>query len=109
MKIIADMKSPVHTDVVGKIAVDAKLPATIIARTVGIEMHDLAAGMHARIGATSANYFNSFVGDLGESFFEALLNAETCLLALPAIVRSPVVLNAECDANVLSLVVQQAR
>lgn len=109
MKIVADMMRPHHADVVGEIAVETELPATIVAFIASIKMHNLAARMHARIGAAGANDFNGFVGDLGQSLFEPLLYAEARLLALPAVVRSPVVLNAECDANVLSLVVQQVR
>ena len=67
-------------------------------------MHDLPGGMYARIGPTSARHLDSVVGYFKQGFFEALLHAETDLLALPAVVRGPVVLNTERNAQVISRV-----
>ena len=64
-------------------------------------MHDLTRGVNARVGAAGAGHLNGMIGDQFEGFFEALLHAETGLLALPTVVRGTVVLNAERDAHVI--------
>jgi hypothetical protein len=62
-------------------------------------MDNLSGGMHTRIGAAGANDVDDFIRHSCQRFFEALLNAETGLLTLPAVVIRPVVFDAERDAN----------
>lgn len=56
--------------------------------------------MHAGIGAAGTNDLDGLIGYQRERFLETLLYPDTGLLTLPAIVRSPVILDAERDANV---------
>ena len=63
-------------------------------------MDDLSGGMHTRIGAARTNDVDDFIRHFCQRFFEALLNAETGLLTLPAVVTRPVVFDAERDANI---------
>jgi len=100
MKIFGDRQRPAYADVIGKTAVGAQHPATPAAFASRIEMNDLARRVHAGIRAARTNDVNGFIGNQRKRFLEALLNANTGLLALPASVRSPVILDAERDANV---------
>ena len=106
MKLIVDGLSPNDVDVVGKIAVRAKQPAAPAAFTGGVEMNDLAGGVHTGIGAACADYLYRFICNQRERFLEALLDANTGFLTLPAVIPRAVVLDAERNANDGTLALQ---
>jgi len=102
VKLVVDLTRPYDADVVRKIAVGAQQPAAIVAATGRIEMNDLSGGMDTGIGAAGAGDFKLVIGHRAQRFFDALLNAEACFLPLPAVIRSPVVLNAERNAHLIA-------
>ena len=62
-------------------------------------MHDLTRGMHTGIGTSCTDDFDRLVSDFTERLFNVRLYAIAGTLALPAIVRGPVVFNAERDSQ----------
>lgn len=106
MKFFVDGVSPSDADVVGKIAVRAKQPASPAAFTGGVKMNDLAGGVHTGIGAACADYPYRFISNLRERVLEALLDADTGFLTLPAVIPRAVVFDAERNANGGTLTLQ---
>lgn len=106
MKFFVDGPSPSDADVVGKIAVRAKQPAAPAAFTGGVKMNDLAGGVHTGIGAACADYPYRFIGNPRERVLEALLDADTGFLTLPAVIPRAVVFDAERNANGGTLTLQ---
>lgn len=103
MERVVDRLRPRHADVIGKIAVCAKQPASSAALIYCIEMDDLAGGMYTGVGSTCADYLYSFVSDHSERFLETLLHTETGVLTLPAVIPRPIVFDAERDTNIRTL------
>lgn len=99
VKRIVDGLHPGHADIVGETAVCSQEPAASTALTLGIEVDDLTRGMNAGVGAAGAYDLNRPVGNGFKRLLQALLNAETGLLTLPAVVIGPVVFDAERDSN----------
>ena len=64
----------------------------------GVEVNDLAARMHARIGAASANQSDGFIGYTTERVLQRTLHARSPVLDLPAAVRAALVLDADGNA-----------
>jgi hypothetical protein len=58
-------------------------------------MHDLPCPMHTRVGTPGTEDTDRFVRHLRERFFQLFLDAAHLILALPAIIFTAVVLNAE--------------
>ena len=99
MKRVVHALCPRHADIIGEVAVGAEKPGAIAALALRVEMHDLAAGVHAGIGATGTDDVDAFIGDPCQRLLQTLLHPESGLLALPAIETRTVVFDAECDAN----------
>ena len=64
MKFIIDLLRPDYTDVFGQIAVRTKQPSVSRPHGVGIEMHDLSAGMYSGISAPRTSHLNRFIRNL---------------------------------------------
>ena len=99
MKYVIDRRHPTQIDIVRQLRVDAQQPSALSALCLGIEVGDLAAGMHAGIRATGTDDFAEFVGDAGYCILYNGLDTDTAFLPLPAVISSTVVLNANCDAT----------
>ena len=68
--------------------------------TKRIEVYDLPRCMDASICAPGAGKFNELIGDDRQRILNEGLHAETCPLALPAVVRRAIVLNAQSDPHI---------
>ena len=98
VKVITNGRHPGHTDVVGEIGIGAQQPATLASFGSGVEMRHLPARMHARIRAPGAGHLDGFVRNLAQCLLDSLLHTQPGALALPAVIRGTVVLDADSYA-----------
>ena len=82
-----------------QLRVGAALPGMQGAFGRGVEVRDLACGMHARVGAAGDGDRDRVVGDGGQGALHFGLNAGGVPLALPAVVVRAVVFEAAGEAE----------
>jgi len=99
MKIIGYGPHPGDCDVIRQIAVCTEQPTALAAIAIGVEVNYLAACVHAGVRTPRAAYIDVFVGNFGERLFYDGLYTVACPLSLPTVVRGPVVLNAQSNAQ----------
>ena len=99
MEFVVNSLCPGDRNIGWQIGVGAQQPAPITALALGIEMHHLAGGVYTRVGTPRADDLHILVRHNRERLFDALLNSEPGLLALPAVVRRAVVFDAERCAH----------
>ena len=102
VEIIWHRLQPERADAVGKPGVGAEHPGAGIARGIGVEMHELAAGRHAGIGAPGADHFDRGIGHERHGLFDRSLNRVTGIVFLPAHERAAVVLQGHRVTHVSS-------
>ncbi|MNI74774.1 hypothetical protein D3C73_1308810 [compost metagenome] len=89
---------PTDADIVGQIDIGTHDPGLHRTLDLRVEVHDLATGVHAGIGAPGAEQRNGRVGHLGQGVFEGFLHREHARgLALPATITRALVFNAQRD------------
>ena len=66
---------------------------------MGIEMGHLPQGVDPRVGTAGPGHPNRLPGEAGEGLFHHLLYRQGILLALPARVGGPVVLQGQLDPH----------
>ena len=99
MKFVIDPLGPGHVDVIREMTVRTELPAALATRIFGVKMDNLARRMNTRVRTAGASHSHGGISDRCQGFFDELLYAQAGFLALPAVIRRAVVLNAERDAN----------
>ncbi len=99
MEFVIDQLGPGHIDIVRKITIRTEYPASLATRILGIEVNNLARRVNTRVRPPGAGHSHGSISDQCKGFFDELLYAQTGCLALPAVIRGAVVLNAERDAN----------
>ena len=97
MEVDVDLPHPPHHDVVGKVAIAAPLPGAERAVRRGIEVNDLAEGMHTGIGAAGAVHSDRVIRHPGQRPLQLTLHraGRRLRLQLPAVKAGAVVFDAE--------------
>ena len=99
MEFIAGIARPAHGNGARQARIRTEHPTALAALRVGIEVDDLAARMHAGVGATRAGDFDRGVGDEAQRRLDRRLNRVPMGQALPAEKIGAVVFDAERDAQ----------
>jgi hypothetical protein len=99
MEVHRHRAHPGNTDIGGQRAVGSHQPPAQRPGRARVEVRDLPAGMHARIGSSGADYRDGLGGDPAERRLDDLLDAGRGLLCLPARVPRTVVFNPDGEPH----------
>jgi hypothetical protein len=86
-----------HGDVAGKVGVEAAQKAQRGNARSDLHAGDLAVGMNARVGTTSAPHTHRRAGHAGKGIFQALLDCALARLSLPTRKGRPVVFDDQAE------------
>ena len=99
VEVLADGPGPEHRHIGREVRVAAAHPGTDRPGSGGIEVHDLAEGMHAGVGASGADHPNRRRRDPGQRLLHLALNRPPGGLTLETVKSAAVVLQPERDAH----------
>ena len=91
MKGVGHFHGPLHGDVAGQVGIGATHPRVSVALQGCVKVHHLHDAVHPGIGPTGTQGGHPLGSEAAQRSFQLVLDGESRRLALPALVRLPVV------------------